>query len=416
MSLNVTDPTTRKSHRTLWLAAAAAVVLLILAIRHYTGGALVVRTATVQRQDMVNTLATNGTVEPQDNFEAHSPMAGTVKAIYVREGDIVPSGKLLLAMDDNFARSQVASALAAVRTAQLQADTVKHGGTQEEQLQLSANIASAGAMRDQAAATLATLTKLEQSGAASPSEVLAAKNHLAIANANLQNLQLRKTQRYAPADQERVIADQANAQAAYQAALDTLQKENVRAPFHGTVYSIPVRASEYVQAGDTLLKMADLTRIQIRAYFDEPEIGKLAVGQPISIVWDAHPGQVWHGHIVRTPSTIIIYGTRHVGEAIVSVDDANGILLPNTNVTLTVTTMRLSNVLTIPREALHEDGQEDYVYQVVDERLVKTPIKIGQPNLTMVQVLSGLDEHATVALSAPDGTPLRNGLKIRSVQ
>ena len=407
---------TRKSHRTLWLAVAAGVVLLTIIIRHYSDSVVPVRTAAVERQDLVSTLPTNGTVEPQQNFEAHSPMGGTIKAIYVHEGDKVPEGKLLLAMDDSTARAQVASALAALRTAQGQVDAIQQGGTQDEQLQLTANIARARASRDQASASLATLTKLEQNGSASPSEVLAAKNQLAAANATLQNLELRKTKRYASIDQQRVAADLANTQAAYQAALDTLKQQNVRAPFKGTVYFIPVRATEYVQAGDTLLKMADLSRIQVRAYFDEPEIGKLSVGQQINLVWDARPGRVWHGHIVRTPSTIITYGTRHVGEAIIAVDDADGVLLPNTNVTLTVTTMRLSNVLTIPREALHLDGEQDYVYQVVGDHLRKAPIKIGALNLTMVQVVSGLDEHATVALSAPDGSTLRNGLTVRSVQ
>ncbi|HUZ04096.1 MAG TPA: efflux RND transporter periplasmic adaptor subunit [Acidobacteriaceae bacterium] len=411
-----TPTTTRKSNRTLWLSVAAVAVLLILLVRHFTGNIVLVRTAKVERQDLVSTLATNGNVEPLQNFEAHSPIAGTVKAIYVHEGDIVPKGKLLLEMDDSAVKSQVASALAAMRTAQAAADAVQQGGTREEQLQLDADIAKTRANRDQMATTLATLTKLEQSGSSSPSEIANAKNQLAIANATLQNLEQRKTQRYAAVDHQRVAADVANAQAAYQAAMDTLRQENVRAPFPGTVYSIPVQASEYVQAGDALLKMADLTHVQIRAYFDEPEIGRLSVGQPITIVWDARPGRVWHGHIMRTPSTIITYGTRHVGEAIIAVDDADGVLLPNTNVILTVTTNRLSNVLTIPREALHLDDQEDYVYRVVGDHLRKTPIKIGVPNLTMVPVLSGLDENATVALSAPDGTNLHDGLTVRSVQ
>ena len=48
---------------------------------------------------------------------------------------------------------------------------------------------------------------------------------------------------------------------------------NVRAPFAGTVYSLPVSVSEYVSPGDLLLQMADLTKLQVRAYFDEPELG-----------------------------------------------------------------------------------------------------------------------------------------------
>ena len=103
-----------------------------------------------------------------------------------------------------------------------------------------------------------------------------------------------------------------------------------------------------------------------------------------------------------------------MGEALIAVDDADGVLLPNTNVTLTVTTLRLNSVLTIPREALHAEGGQDFVYRIVDGRLVRTPIQIGVLNLTQVQVLSGLEEHAVVALSATDGSTLRNGLQVQS--
>lgn len=393
-----------------------AAVLIALIVRHFAATSLPIRTATVLRMDMISTLSTNGNVEPQQNFEAHSPAPGIIKKIYVHEGEQVTKGQLLLTMDDLTAKAQVASALAALRTAQDQMDALHQGGTQDEQLHLAAQIAKARADRDQSITTLNALTGLEQQGAASPSEVADAKTHLSIAEAALQALEQRKTQRYAVIDQQSGAANLANAQAAYQAALDTLQQENIHAPFAGKVYSIPMQASEYVQAGDTLLRMANMAHIQIRAYFDEAEIGSLSVGKPTNIIWDAKPGRVWHGHIVSTPSTIITYGTRQVGEAIIAVDDADGELLPNTNVTLTVITLNLPQVLTIPREALHVDGANAFVYRVDDDHLQKVLIKIGALNLTQVQVLSGIEEHATVALSAVDGTDLHNGMAVHAVQ
>ena len=187
----------------------------------------------------------------------------------------------------------------------------------------------------------------------------------------------------------------------------------MRAPFDGTVYSRPVRASDFVQAGDKLLQMANLKQVQIRAYFDEPEIGKLAVGKPVKIVWAALPARVWHGRIARTPTTIIGYGTRNVGEAIVSVDDADETLLPNTNVTITVILQDLQNVLLVPREALRVDDRGDYVFGVVDDHLKRIPVKIGALNLTQVQIVSGLDENTVVALSAIDGSTLYGDLAVR---
>ena len=64
----------------------------------------------------------------------------------------------------------------------------------------------------------------------------------------------------------------------------------------------------------------------------------MQAGQKIVIKWDAKPGKEWHGHVDRAPVTVITYGTRHVGEVLVSIDDADGTLLPDTNVNVTVTT------------------------------------------------------------------------------
>ena len=96
----------------------------------------------------------------------------------------------------------------------------------------------------------------------------------------------------------------------------------VHAPAAGTVYSLDAKPTEFAEEGKLLLQLADLHHERIRAYFDEPEIGKLAVGQKIQIKWDAKPGRIWNGHIERTPVTVINLGTRSVGEVLVKIDDA----------------------------------------------------------------------------------------------
>jgi HlyD family secretion protein len=97
------------------------------------------------------------------------------------------------------------------------------------------------------------------------------------------------------------------------------------------------------------------------------------------------------------------------------VDDARGDLLPNTNVTVTVTTSQRFNVLSIPREALHTEGG-DFVYRVIGGKLVRTPVQIGVVNLTRAEILSGLTEKDTVALSATSNRELSNGLAVKIVE
>lgn len=407
---------TRKTHRRGWVIFALAILAGALLLRHFMQRVVPVRWARAQMGQLISTQSTNGKVEPINNFAAYSPKPGTVKAVYVHEGQLVPAGKLLLSLDDSEARSDLAAALAAERGAEAALQALRQGGTRPEQITMAGDLANAKAERNLAAANLAMLRQLQKQGAASASEVNAAQSALAADDAKLKVLEQHATQNYAPLDLEHAEANVANAKAAYQSALDVLKKEDVHAPFAGTVYSVLVHPSDFVQAGDKLLQMADLRHIQVRAYFDEPEIGDLAVGKPVRIVWEARPGRVWHGRVVRTPTTIVSYGTRNVGEALISVDDSDGTLLPNTNVTLTVTIMDVRDALIIPREALRADDRGDYVFRIVNDRLARTPVKIGALNLTQVQILSGLREGDLVALSAIDGSSLRTDLAVHRVQ
>ena len=171
-----------------------------------------------------------------------------------------------------------------------------------------------------------------------------------------------------------------------------------------------------MQQGDRLLQMADLTKMQVRAYFDEPEIGKIRQGMPISIRWDAMPDREWHGHVERVPSTIITYGTRNVGQVLIAIDDADGMLLPNTNVTVTVTTSNKTDVLNVPRDALHTEQGKSYVYRVVNGTLRRTPVKVDALNLTQVEIVSGLKEGDIVALGTTNGQSISEGVAVKIVR
>lgn len=402
--------------RKVWLLVALALLIAALVLHYSSRDVTQVRMGTAEMGELVTTLPTNGVVQPVRNFAAYSPLAGTVKAVYVHEGEKVAKGQLLISLDDSEARTQVAAALTAVRGAQALLEALRNGGTRHEQITMTTDIDKAKAARNQQAATLATLEKLQQQGAASTSEVDAARRSLAADDTALQAMGQLQTQGYAPIDLQHATANLENAQAAYASALDTLQKENVRAPFAGTVYSVSARTSDFVPGGAQLLQMADLKQIQVEAYFDEPEIGKLKVGEPVTIVWAALPNRVWHGHVIRTPSTIILYGTRNIGEALVSVDDADETLLPNTNVTITVVLNYLKNALLIPREALRIDERGDYVFGIDNGHLKRIPVTIGALNLMKVQIVSGLHQGDVVALSAVDGSNLHSGQAVRRTE
>ncbi len=393
------------------MAVAACVAVLLIV--HFNQDTVTVKAARVERQSISNSSPTNGKVEPLKYFQAHASAPGQVANLYVTLGEHVQSGQELVRMGDTDSLREIASAQASLESATVNLNSMLQGGTADELIGAKANLAQAQLQQQQDAAALSSLQKLQAEGAASANEIARARQRLADAQIHLTQLQAQRTGRYATADVAAQRAQVAQARATLAAAQQAYANVDIRAPFAGTVYAIPVSQYDFVQAGETLLDLADLTRLQIRAYFDEPNIGALRVGQPVSIKWAAKPDMVWHGQILEPPTSVIAYGTRNVGECLISVDDAHGDLLPNTNVTVTVTTMFKPDVLSLPREALHTQGTSDYVYKIVNGGLVQAPVQVGAVNLTRFEVDGGLKEGDLVALGATTEVDLSNGLRVK---
>lgn len=400
----------------IWLGAAVVLIIVFFAARSLMRDRLPVRAVKVGREELVNTVSSNGRVEPEVNYEFHSPVATSVKAVYAQPGDTVSAGKLLLVLDDVQARAKVASAESGVKAAQAAVEAATHNGTQQERQMAAGDMARATLERDQAHRDLEALTKLQSAGAASQSEVASARQRLEAADASLHASEQGAHSRYSGAEVARARAMLTEAEANLAAAQQVLAQLSIRAPIAGTIYSRNAGPTEFAEEGKLLMQMADLRHERVRAYFDEPEIGRLAVGQTILIKWDAKPGHLWHGHIVRTPITVITYGTRTVGEVLIQIDDVDSSLLPDTNVTVTVTTSREEHALNVPREALHSENGKPYVYKIVNEELVRTPVTTGTINLTQVAILSGLQEGDMVATGTANGLALQEGIPIKVVR
>ncbi len=395
------------------LAAWVAGLALVFYIRsqHSLVG---VTAARVEKQTLTQTKSTNGRVEPLENFEGHAPMPGVVGQVYVQLGQQVQSGQALLRMDDSDARKEVATAEASLANSKLALQTAEQGGTASERVSSTAEIDAAKAKVQQDTTSLAALEKLQTQGAASANEVAQARHQLAADQAKANTLQAAQGARYSADDLRAQKAVVAQAQAGVDAARSAYAGVDIHAPFAGTVYAVPVTQYQFVQSGETLVQVANLKKLRIRAYFDEPEIGQLKVGQPVTIAWQAKPTEFWHGHIVEVPTTIITYGgTRNVGECLISVDDADGVLLPNTNVTVTVTEVQHENVLSLPREALQTKGTSNSVFRIVGDRLVKTPVMVGLSNNERFEITGGLNEGDLVALGAVTEEEMTDGLRVK---
>jgi HlyD family secretion protein len=171
----------------------------------------------------------------------------------------------------------------------------------------------------------------------------------------------------------------------------------------------------YVNPGDIVLQEADLSKVVVRAFVDEPDVGRLVSGQPIEVTWDADPGRIWRGTVSAIPATVKLRGTRNVGETTCVVDNSDLKLLPNVNVGISIVTAEHPNVLTVPREAVRMDDGKTFVYQVVNDSLQRRDIQTLVSNLTQVEVAGGISENAVVALTATNSKPLRDGLTVKVI-
>jgi HlyD family secretion protein len=171
----------------------------------------------------------------------------------------------------------------------------------------------------------------------------------------------------------------------------------------------------YLNAGDLVLQEADLSKVRVRAFVDEPDIGRLAPGERIDVTWDAMPERTWKGAVSVIPAVIKLHGTRNVGETTCVVDNSDFKLLPNINVGVTIISVEHRDVLTVPREAIRLDDSKPYIYQIVNNELQRRYVQTSISNLTQVEVTAGLPENAVVALGATNSKPLHNGSVVKVV-
>jgi HlyD family secretion protein len=413
MTNNNASFVTRHRWITATIAIAAAVVLFASLSRD---PAVPVRAVTAQRGTIRSVVSTNGKVEPLQNFEAHAPSGTTVKKLLVREGDHVKKGQLLVQLDDAKARSQAAQAKAQVLAAEADFSGIQSGGNREEVLTLESQVVKARTDSDTAQRNLDALQRLREQGAASPGEIKNAEDQLKRANADLNLLLQKQKNRYSQPEIARVEAQKSEADAAYAAAEDVLNQLNIHAPFDGIVYSLPVLQGAYLNPGDLVLQEADLSKVRLRAFVDEPDIGRLAPGDKIDVTWDAMPERTWEGTVSVIPAVIKLHGTRNVGETTCIVDNHDFKLLPSVNVGVTIITAEHRDVLTVPREAVRQEDSKAYVYQIVNNELQRRYIQTSISNLTQVEVTGGLPENALIALGPTNSKPLRNGLSVKVVR
>ena len=397
----------------LVIAGIAVLVIAVLALRKKAPHVYV---AGVAREDLSATVTSNGKVEPIAPDVAHAEFATFVAKVNATEGQAVRRGQIILTLDAADIRSQLAQARADLLAAQTELRNARAGGPPDQVAQLEGDLQAARVQVANLERTCKALEDLVAKQAATPDELAQNQASLAKARANLDALKARKqdlSQRSAGIVEGAVLRV-SQAQEQVQSLEEKMRSATVTSPLNGTLYSLPVKLSDYVKVGDTLAEMADLRHVRVRAFVDEPDLGGLEPNQDVEVTWDAKPGQVWTGRTEQIPKQVVPRGMRSVGEVLCSIDNAKLELLPNVNVEVRILVRERHGVVVVPREAVREDGGQHYVFLLVGDKLQRRNISVGIGSASKYEVLSGLAEGDRVALQREQ--PLRDGMEIRPLE
>jgi HlyD family secretion protein len=267
-------------------------------------------TAPVERRTLEVRAEAAGAIEPIRVVEVKSKASGEILSLPVETGDVVQRGALLADIDPRDVRNayEQAKADSAVAEARLQTSIAQRNRT-----------------RDLREANVVTEQELESA-----------------------------------------LLEEANSRAQYVKALTALQLAEermqdvtVRAPINGTIIERPVEigtiiasASQNVSGGTTLMKMADLTTMQVRALVDETDLGRIKPGLPVLVSVEAYPDRRFRGEVMKIEPQAIVDQNVTMFPVMVVLDNAEGLLKPGMNADVQVEIARKEDVMVVPNAAI----------------------------------------------------------------
>jgi len=166
--------------------------------------------------------------------------------------------------------------------------------------------------------------------------------------------------------------------------------------------------------GDPVASIGKLDRVRVIVYVDEPDLGRVAVGMPVTITWDAMPGRTWAGTVEKTPTQVVALGTRQVGEVQCIIDNPDRDLLPGTNINAEIRSRIVENALTIPKESIRREQGRTGVYVLGEgDKIAWREVQLGTASVTRSEVTSGLKEGDRIALTSD--RPLSRGMEVTPI-
>jgi len=341
-------------------AAAAIVVVAVVAFAaHFRAGngklESAVTTAAVEKRDMGSLVQATGIIKPKVGAEVKvgARITGKVEHLYANIGDRVKKGQILV---------------------RLEQDDLKARADQAEASYLEAEAAFNKAKID-----LERDKPLAQAGYISQQNIDVLQNVHDMAKARLMR---------AKADQ-----DYAKAQLSY---------ATITAPIGGTIASVTTQQGETVAAGlnaPTFITIIDLNKLEVNAYIDETDVGKIGVGQEALFTVDTFADKDFKGKVTAIYPRAVLQENVVNYITLISIENSEGKLKPDMTANVTITLQKKKGVLAVPGAAVTREGGRKYVMlQAKDGKTTRREVKTGWKEGTYLEITSGLKEGDVVVV------------------
>lgn len=344
-------------------------------------------TTKLQSGDIKSVVIANGEVYAQDLVDVGAQVSGQIKKLYVKVGDNVKKGDMIAQIDSEKQENEISKEKAqlVIYEANLKAAEIK---AQNAKIQF---------LREQ---------KLYKKDATSKEKLENAKNEAALSAANVKQIQ-------AQIEQTKLALDTAETNLGY---------TKISAPLDGTIVSVPVEEGRTVNANQTtptIVKIADLSKMEIRLQISEGDISLVKVGQNVEYTILSALDNIKKAEISSIDPALTslsdgsydktnLNGSNSSNEAVyfyakVLVDDNDGFLKIGMTTQNTIIVNEAKNVNFITSSAIQKDkNNERFVWILKDKTPTKTMVKIGISDNLNTQILSGINKNDEIIISNPN--------------
>lgn len=314
---------------------------------------------TVGKGNIADVIQANGIIEPVRTVGVNFKNVGLVKAIYVQLGDRVKAGQVLAEQDTAELEAELKQAESNLKRSEAELQGLIAGSRPEEIAQKEAEVEANRVAYEMAEKELERQQKLFEAGAAPASEVDKAKESLVSAKSKLEQSQQALNLLKQGNRAEDIEAAQAAVQAAQaQVEVARLNLENTKllAPFDGVVTKINGEVGQRSGTGGTNVDTAFITlsseELQLRAWVNEADIGRVKLGQEVEFTVAAYSNATFKGKVKNISPQATTQSNVQIFEVLISVEDPSGQLRSGMTATATIVLAKKSDVLAVPTMAL----------------------------------------------------------------